>query len=88
LRSLPRGGVYYAFLIESQAFFAYSFQNLSLPVQCPSRFALACSRSVEAHYRESEKSGKCFLKNNFQLIIFYTSQAFFHQKTPFLTIFA
>ncbi|MEX9948897.1 hypothetical protein AB7X11_10315, partial [Providencia alcalifaciens] len=55
--------------------------------QCPSRFALACSRSVDAHYRESEKSGKCFLKNNFQLITLYTSRVFFQQKTPFLYSF-
>ena len=61
-RSLSRGVVYYAFLIESQAFFAHSFQNLSLPVQCPSRFALACSRSVDAHYRESQNSCNPFFK--------------------------
>ncbi|HHR5909501.1 TPA: hypothetical protein ACS73Q_003140, partial [Providencia alcalifaciens] len=75
LRSLSRGGVYYALLIESQAFFAYSFQNLSLPVQCPSRFALACSRSVDAHYRESEKSGNPFFDVFFRSLSFSTNLA-------------
>ncbi|WP_415900497.1 hypothetical protein, partial [Providencia hangzhouensis] len=51
--------------VRVKQFFAFSFQNLSLPFQCSSRFALSCSRSVVAHYRESEKSGKCFFENNF-----------------------
>ncbi|WP_225820859.1 hypothetical protein, partial [Providencia vermicola] len=64
-------------------FFAFSFQNLSLPFQCSPRFALSCSRSVDAHYRESEKSGKCFFENNFQLIIFCTLRPVSDQKKRF-----
>ncbi|HHR5912137.1 TPA: hypothetical protein ACS7WR_001755, partial [Providencia alcalifaciens] len=56
-------------------FFAYSFQNLSLPIQCPSRFALACSRSVDAHYRESEKSGNPFFDVFFRSLSFSTNLA-------------
>ncbi|MFS4414734.1 hypothetical protein, partial [Providencia sp. T47] len=35
---------------------------------CSSRFALSCSRSVVAHYRESEKSGNPFLHFFIQLL--------------------
>ncbi|MBP1344681.1 hypothetical protein J0A82_12335, partial [Providencia rettgeri] len=66
--------------VRVKQFFAFSFQNLSLPFQCSSRFALSCSRSVVAHYRESEKSGKCFFEKNFQVVIFYTLRPIIKQK--------
>ncbi|MEY0016008.1 hypothetical protein AB7W94_13905, partial [Providencia rettgeri] len=71
--------------VRVKQFFAFSFQNLSLPFQCSSRFALSCSRSVVAHYRESEKSGKCFFENNFQVMVFYTLRTFLKQKKRFYT---
>ncbi len=64
--------------VRVKQFFAFSFQNLSLPFQCSSRFALSCSRSVDAHYRESEKSGNPFFA-------FFYSTAALHSKTPTYT---
>ncbi|EPJ8536336.1 hypothetical protein PWM41_003157, partial [Providencia rettgeri] len=56
--------------VRVKQFFAFSFQNLSLPFQCSSRFALSCSRSVVAHYRESEKSGNPFFHIFFRSLSF------------------
>ncbi|AWT18579.1 hypothetical protein DMP75_08865 [Klebsiella michiganensis] len=63
-----RGGVYYAFLIQSQAFnfaflFRYSSLNPADPAACvplfrARRLACRCSVSVEAHYRELFRSDK------------------------------
>ncbi|MDN0008524.1 hypothetical protein QVM87_20025, partial [Providencia stuartii] len=51
-------------------FFAYSFQNLSPAfvslLGLPSHSVSAHRRSVEAHYRESENSGKCFFEKKWQ----------------------
>ncbi|WP_227540156.1 hypothetical protein, partial [Raoultella sp. BIGb0399] len=65
LSALSRGGVYYAFLFQSQP----HFQKFSLSTR---RLVCRCSVSMEAHYREpagNDKRKNAFL---FQPLIFYT----------------
>ncbi len=63
------------FFSESLAAFVMPF-GLS-PLGLPSHFVSAHRRSVEAHYRESENSSKCFFKKTFQLLIYHPKRLFF-----------
>ncbi|EPU9590337.1 hypothetical protein ACV0WE_003110, partial [Providencia stuartii] len=72
---------------ESSFFFAYSFQNLSPAfvslLGLPSHSVSAHRRSVEAHYRESENSGKCFFEKKMTTDYFLNFTPVFTAKSPF-----
>ncbi|EPM5285061.1 hypothetical protein ACTEV1_003542, partial [Cronobacter sakazakii] len=60
---LSRGGVYYAFLFQSQAFI-FAFVCLT------GRLVCRCAVSVEAHYREFFSADKRKFKKSFQARFF------------------